>query len=39
MKNFQAPTIEVEKFSIEDIVTTSGNPNCPEETADDCIVY
>lgn len=38
MKKFENPAVEVELFSVEDIITTSGNPNCPDETANDCIV-
>ena len=25
MKNFEMPTIEIEKFNIEDVITTSGD--------------
>lgn len=29
MKKFEAPTMEVEKFAVEDVVTTSGGNGCP----------
>ena len=27
MKNFEMPEIEIEKFAVEDVITTSGNPD------------
>lgn len=34
MKKFETPVIEISKFSIADVLTTSNdeNPNCPNET-------
>lgn len=31
MKKFQNPEIEVVKFDIMDVITTSTNPDCPNE--------
>ena len=34
MKKFEIPEIEVRKFAIEDVITTSGDP-LPTEDSDD----
>ena len=32
MKKFETPTLEIEKFDLADVITTSGGPDCENQT-------
>ena len=34
MKKFETPVLEIEKLEIADVITTSGETDCPNETID-----
>lgn len=35
MKEFNAPELNVTVITVEDVITASGNPNCPYETPEE----
>lgn len=34
MKKFETPILEVEKFAVEDVITTSTSTSCPYDTGE-----